>query len=81
MWNDYRQRIGLSGILAGLVTVVVNYIQGDVVFATILLVLVGLLFGLLRWWTRPSRGGPHISHTEAQAAAGGGDVILYWRPG
>ncbi|MCP5032403.1 MAG: hypothetical protein GY939_11405 [Actinomycetia bacterium] len=78
---DYRQWIGASGVMAGLVVVVINYTQGDVVFATILLVLVGLLFGLLVWWTRPSRGGPHISHAAAQAAAGDGDVILYWRPG
>ena len=78
---DYRQWIGASGVMAGLVVVIVNYIQGDVVFATILLVLLGLLLGLLVWWTRPSRGGAHISHAAAQAAAGDGDVIVYWRPG
>jgi len=78
---DYRQWIGASGVMAGLVVAIVNYIQGDVVFATILLVLLGLLLGLLVWWTRPSRGGAHISHAAAQAAAGDGDVIVYWRPG
>ena len=62
MLNDYRRNIGVSAVLAGLIVVVINYIQGDVVFATILLVLLGLLLGLLLWWTRPSRGGPHISH-------------------
>ena len=78
---DYRQWFGVSGVMAGLVVVVINYIQGDVAFATILLLVLGLLLGLLLWWTRPSRGGPHISHATAQAAAGDGDVILYWRPG
>ena len=78
---DYRQWIGVSGVLAGLVVVVINYIQGDVVFATILLVVLLLLLGVLLWWTHPSRGGPHISHAAAQAAAGDGDVIVYWTPG
>ena len=78
---DYRQWFGASGVLAGLTVVVINFVQGDTVFATILLVLLGLLLGLLIWWTRPSRGGPHISHAAAQAAAGDGDVIVYWRPG
>ena len=77
---DYRLWIGVSAILAGLIVVVIGFIQGDVVFATILLVVLGLLLGLLLWWTRPS-GGPHISHAAAQAAAGDGDVIVYWTPG
>ena len=82
MWHgDYRRWIGVSGLMAGLVVVVINYVQGDVVFATILLVLLGVLLGLLLWWTRPGRGGAHISHAAAQAAAGDGDVIVYWRPG
>jgi hypothetical protein len=82
MWDmDYRQWIGVSGVMAGLVVVVINYVQGDVVFATILLVLLGIVFGLLLWWTRPNRGGAHISHVAARAAAGNGDVIVYWRPG
>ena len=79
--TDYRKWIGASGVMAGFIVVVINYIQGDVIFATILLALLGLFLGLLLWWTRPSRGGPHISHATAQAAAGDGDVILYWRPG
>ncbi len=78
---DYRQWIGLSSVMSGLMVVVINYIQGDVVFATILLGLLPVLLGVLLWWTRPSRGGPHISHAAAQAAAGDSDVILYWRPG
>ena len=78
---DYRQWIGVSGVMAGLVVVVINYIQGDVVFATILLLLLGLLLGLLLWWTRPNGGRLHISHADAQAGAGNGDVIVYWRPG
>ena len=82
MWHgDYRRWIGVSGVLAGLVVVVINYVQGDVLFATILLVLLGVLLGVLLWWTRPGRGGAHISHAAALAAAGDGDVIVYWRPG
>lgn len=77
----YRQWLGASAVAAGSVVVVVNYIQGDVVFATILLVLLGGLLGVLVRWTRPRRGGAHISHAAAQAAAGDGDVIVYWRPG
>jgi hypothetical protein len=78
---DYRRWIGVSAVMAGLIVVVINLIQGDLVFAIILLVLLGLLLGLLLWWTRPGRGGAHTSHAAAQAAAGDGDVILYWRPG
>lgn len=78
---DYRQWIGMSGVMAGLIVVVINYIQGDVVFATVLAGFLAVLLGVLVWWTRPGRGGPHISHAAAQAAAGAGDVILYWRPG
>lgn len=78
---DCRQWIGASGVMAGSVVVVVNYIQGDVIFATVLLVLLGGLLGILLWWTRSSRGGAHVSHATAQAAAGDGDVIVYWRPG
>jgi glutaredoxin len=78
---DYRQWIGGSAVMAGLVVAFVNYLQGDVVLATVILVLAGLLLGLLVWWTRPSRGSAHISHAAAQAAAGDGDVIVYWRPG
>ena len=50
---DYRRWIGAFGVMAGLVVVVVNYIQGDAIFATILLVLFGFLLSLLLWWTRP----------------------------
>ena len=78
---DYRQWFGVSGVLAGSIVVVINFIQGDTVFAMILLVLLLVLLGLLVWWTRPSHGGPHTSHADAQAAAGDGDVIVYWRPG
>lgn len=81
MWNDYRQRIGLSVILSGLIVVMIDYSQGQVVFPTIVLIALGVLLGLLIWWTRPGRGGPHMSQAAAQAAAGDDDVILYWRPG
>lgn len=81
MLNDYRRNIGVSAVLAGLIVVVINFIQGDSVFATVLLVMLAFLLSLLLWWTRPSRGGPHVSHAAAQAAAGDGDVIVYWRPG
>ncbi len=78
---DYRLWIGISGILAGLIAVAINYSQGDVAVATTLLVVLVPLLAALLWWTRPSRGRPHISHAAAQAAAGDGDVIVYWRPG
>ncbi|MGF1597410.1 MAG: glutaredoxin family protein [Acidimicrobiales bacterium] len=81
MLNDYRRNIGFSAVVAGLIVVVINYLQGDVVFATILLVLLLFLLSWLLWWTRSNRGGPHISHAAAQAAAGDNDVIVYWRPG
>lgn len=65
---DYGQWFGVSGVLAGLIVVVINFIQGDAVFATILLVLLGLFLSLLICWTRPSRSGPHISHAAALAS-------------
>ena len=79
--SDYRQAIGWSAILSGLIVAVIDYIQGDVLVASIVLAGVVVAAGLLIWWTRPSRGGPHVSHAAAQAAAGDGDVIVYWRPG
>ncbi len=78
---DYRQWIGMSAVLAGLIAVVINLVQGDTAFAAVLAVMVAVLGGVLFWWTRPVRGGPHISHAAAQAAAGDDDVIIYWRPG
>lgn len=33
---DYRVWIGASGVMAGLIVVVINCVQGDAVFATIL---------------------------------------------
>lgn len=57
--------------------VVVNYLSGRVVFATILAVL----FLVIGWWSWPGRRGAHIPHAEAQAAAGDDDLIVYWRPG
>jgi hypothetical protein len=53
--NDYRRSIGASAVLAGLITAVVNYAQGDLVFATTLLLAAAGLAGLLIWWTRPNR--------------------------
>lgn len=81
MTTDYRAWIGVSGTLSGLTVVVINYRQGDRAFASILLTLLGLLVCWLIWWTRARRGGPHLSHAAAQAAASDGDVIIYWRPG
>lgn len=67
----------LLGVVAGGVAVVVNYAQGNVGFATILL----LLFATIGWWSWPGRQGAHVSHTAAQEAADDDDVIVYWRPG
>ncbi len=78
---DYRRWIGESAVMAGLIVVVINLAQGDVGFAVVLLVVLAGVLGGLLWWTRPGYGGPHISHAAARAAAGDGDVIVYWRPG
>jgi hypothetical protein len=78
---DYRRWIGMSAVMAGSIVVVINLVQGDVSFAIVLLVLLGVLLGLLLRWTRPGHGGAHISHAAARAAADDGDVILYWWPG
>lgn len=79
--NDYRRNIGVSAVLAGLIVAAINYAGGDFAFATILLAVLTILLGVLLWWTRPSRGGPHMSHAAAQAAVGDRDVVVYWRPG
>lgn len=76
---SYPQWIGVFGAIAAFVMMIINFIQGDTVLATMLLVQLTLLFGLLLWWTR--RSGAHISHASAQAVSGEGDVIVYWRPG
>jgi mycoredoxin len=78
---DYRRWVGASGVMAALVVAGINFIQGDVAFAAMLLVLLGVLSGVLFWLARRSREGPHTSHAVAQAAAGDGDVIIYFRPG
>ena len=67
--------------MAGLVAVAINYAQGDVALATTLLVALVALLGALLRWTRPDRGGLHVDHAAAQAAAADHDVIVYWRPG
>ncbi len=81
MNTDYRRWMGVSAILAGCIAVAINYAQGDTAFATLLLLALAVLLVLLLWWTQPSRGGPHVGHAAAQAAAGDGDVIVYWTPG
>ena len=78
---DYRLWFGMSAVLTGLIVAIIDIFQGDLVFATILLAAVVVSFVVLVWWTQPGRGGPHISHAAAQAAAQAGDVIIYWRPG
>lgn len=79
--SDYRRAIGGSAILTGLIVVVINYIQGDGLIASIILAGLVVASALLIWWTRPDRGGLHIGHAAAQAAAADGDVIVYWGPG
>lgn len=39
------------------------------------------IFAGLALWSWPGRVGRHVSHADAQAAAGDDDVIVYWRPG
>lgn len=78
---DYRLWFGMSGVLAGLIVAIINIVQGDTVFATILLAVVAVSFVVLIWSTQPSRDGPHMSHAAAQPAAEDRDVIIYWRPG
>ncbi len=79
--SDYRRAIGWSAILSGLIVVVIDYIQGDTLVASIVLAGVVVAAGLLIWWTRPSGGELHVSHAEARKAAGDDDLIVYWRPG
>jgi hypothetical protein len=79
--SDYRKAIGGSAILSGLIVVVIQFVQGEVLIGSIVLAGVVVAAALLVWWTRPSGGGLHIGHAAAQAAAGDGDVIVYWRPG
>lgn len=79
--SDYRKAIGGSAILSGLIVAVIQFVQGEVLIGSIVLAGVVVAAALLVWWTRPSGGGLHISHAAAQAVAGDGDVIVYWRPG
>ncbi len=80
-FSDYRRSIGWSVILSGLIVVVIDFIQGDYLVASIVLAAVVIAAGLLVWWTRPSAGGFHVSHAEARQAAGSDGLIVYWRPG
>ena len=79
--SDYRKAIGGSAILSGLIVAVIQFVQGEALIGSIVLGGVIVAAALLVWWTRPSGGGLHVSHAEAQAAASNGDVIVYWRPG
>ena len=79
--SDYRRAIGWSVILSGLIVVVIDFSQGDVLVASIVLAGVVVAAGLLVWWTRPSGGGFHVTHTEARKEAGDDGLIVYWRPG
>jgi len=78
---DYRLWLGISALLAGVIVAFINVAQGDVVFATIVLGAIAVLFPALIWLTQPSRSGPHISHAAAQAAERDHGIIIYWRPG
>jgi len=62
---------------AGVFAVYTSYRNGDVVFASGLLVA----FVVIGWWSWPTRRGPHLAHAAAQAAVNPEDVIVYWRPG
>lgn len=79
--SDYRRAIGWSAILSGLIVVVIQYVQGDILSGSIVLAGLVVASALLSWWTQPNRGGLHTNHAAAQAAAGDDDVIVYWRPG
>ncbi len=65
------------GVLCWFGAVVVNYLNGRVVFASVL----AAIFLVVGWWSWPGRRGAHVSHAAAQAAAGDDDLIVYWRPG
>lgn len=79
--SDYRKAVGGSAIVSGLIVVVIQYVQGEVLIGSIVLAGATVGAALLVWWTRPGGGGLHMSHAAAQAAAGDDDVIVYWRPG
>ena len=79
--SDYRKAVGGSAILSGLIVVVIQYVQGEVLIGSIVFAGAVVAAVLLVWWTRADGGGLHMSHAAAHAAAGDDDLIVYWRPG
>jgi glutaredoxin len=67
----------LALVVTGVVVIAMSAADGSWISAAVLLTLLAAL----AWWAWPARRGRHMSHQEAQAAAGDGDVIVYWRPG
>lgn len=67
--------LALTG--AGLTLVIMGLIDGTLTSTVISL----LVLGVAGWWMWPGRTGPHVSHADAQRAAGDQGVIVYWRPG
>jgi hypothetical protein len=54
--SDYRKAIGGSAILSGLIVMVIQLVQGEVLVGSIVLAAVVVAAALLVWWTRPSGG-------------------------
>jgi mycoredoxin len=67
----------LVALVAGLAVAVASFLDGQEAWAVVIV----LAFAALAWWSWPNRTGTHLSHAQAQATAGDGDVIVYWRPG
>ena len=79
--SDYRKAVGGSAILSSLIVVVIQFVQGETLSGSVILVGAVVAAAVLIWWTRPNGGGLHVSHAAAHAAAGADDLIVYWRPG
>ncbi len=78
---DYRRWTVVATVVIGSTVAIIGYVTGLVVSAAIFLLLQGLSLGLLLWFTRTSTDHSDLTHAAAQAAAGDGDVIIYWMPG
>lgn len=78
---NYRRWTVVSTVVVGSAVAIIGYISGAMVSAAIFLAVQGFALGVLLLATRPSDGPTHVGHAAAQAAAGAGDVIVYWMPG
>ena len=78
---DYRRWTVVCTVPVASVVAIVGVVTGALVPAAIFVAIQIAVLAVLFFLTRHRGEHSHISHAEAQRAAGERDVIVYWMPG